>query len=136
TVNADWFNNAGPSTSQQTTVKAVRQGRKGDLNVSSVGFVSGSDAGSLSYFTFPSSYSGAPKDDGIVSLLSFSVPGGSTTGYNLGRTLTHKSGHWLGFYHTFQGGCADSGTATAGDYVADTLAEKSATSGCPSNGNT
>ncbi|KAJ7692193.1 zincin [Mycena rosella] len=135
TVNADWFNNAGPSTSQQTAMKASRQGGKGDLNVYSVGFVNGSGAGLLGYSTFPSSYSGAPQDDGIVILFS-SVPGGSTNGYNLGRTLTHESGHWLGLYHTFQGGCAGSGTTTAGDYVADTPAESSAASGCPSGRDT
>ncbi|KAJ7445255.1 metalloprotease [Mycena latifolia] len=135
TVNADWFNNAGPSTSQQTAMKAARQGGKGDLNVYSVGFVSGSGAGLLGYSTFPSTYSSAPQDDGIVILFS-SVPGGSTTGYNLGRTLTHESGHWLGLYHTFQGGCAGSGSATAGDYVVDTPAESSAASGCPSGRDT
>ncbi|KAJ6538264.1 metalloprotease [Mycena vulgaris] len=135
TVNADWFNNAGPSTSQQTAMKASRQGGKGDLNVYSVGFTSGSGAGLLGYSTFPSSYSKAPKDDEIVILFS-SVPGGSSTGYNLGRTLTHESGHWLGLYHTFQGGCAGSGSSSAGDYVADTPAEQSAASGCPSNRDT
>ncbi|KAJ7669138.1 hypothetical protein B0H17DRAFT_949288, partial [Mycena rosella] len=134
TVNADWFNNAGPSTSQQTAMKASRQGGKGDLNVYSVGFVNGSGAGLLGYSTLPSSYSGTP-DDGIVILFS-SVPGGSTNDYNLGRTLTHESGHWLGLYHTFLGGCAGSGTATAGDYVADTPAESSAASDCPSGRDT
>ncbi|KAJ7671049.1 hypothetical protein B0H17DRAFT_1141689 [Mycena rosella] len=135
TVNVDWFNNAGPSTSQQTAMKASRQGGKGDLNVYSVGFVSGSGAGLLGYSTFPSSYSGAPKDDGIIILFS-SVSGGSTAGYNLGRTLTHESGHWLGLYLTFLGDCAGSGTAPASDYVADTPAESSAASGCPSGRDT
>ncbi|KAJ6579958.1 pregnancy-associated plasma protein-A-domain-containing protein [Mycena vulgaris] len=85
-------------------------------------FVSGSGAGLLGYSTFPSSYSSAPKDDGIVIFFS--------------STLTHESGHWLGLYHTFQGGCAGSGTATAGDYVADTPSEQSAASGCPSKRDT
>ncbi|KAJ7603182.1 hypothetical protein B0H17DRAFT_1222564 [Mycena rosella] len=102
-------------------MKASRQSGKGDLHVYSGG------AGLLGYFAFPSSYSGALQDDGIVILFS-SVPGGSTTGYNLGRTLTHESGQWLRLYHTVQGGCAKSGSSSAGDYSADTPAESSACS--------
>ncbi|KAJ7026862.1 metalloprotease [Mycena alexandri] len=134
TVNVDWFNNAGPSSTQETAIKnALRIGGKADLNVYSVGFTSGSGAGLLGYSTFPISYSPTSKEDGIVILFS-SVPGGSTNGYNLGRTLTHESGHWLGLYHTFQGGCAGSGSTatTAGDFVADTPAEAGPASGCPS----
>ncbi|KAJ7860890.1 hypothetical protein B0H13DRAFT_1116880 [Mycena leptocephala] len=131
TANTDWFNNAAPSTTQQTDMKnLLRVGGKGDLNVYTVGFTSGSGAGLLGYSTYPMSFKSAPKDDGIVILFS-SVPGGSTTGYNLGRTLTHEAGHWVGLYHTFQGGCGTSDGTTSGDYVADTSAEASAASGCP-----
>ncbi|KAJ6595647.1 metalloprotease [Mycena vulgaris] len=132
-VNADWFDNAGPSTAQQTDMKtAHRKGGRRDLNVYSVGFTSGSGEGLLGYATFPSKYKSNPMDDGVVLLFS-TVPGGSMTHYNLGRTLTHEVGHWLGLYHTFQGGCAERNPSSGGDYVSDTPAEASGASGCPTN---
>ncbi|PBK69825.1 zincin [Armillaria solidipes] len=125
TINSDWFSNVGPDSSQQTAMKAaLRVGGENDLNVYTVGsFTSGAGAGLLGYSTFPYSYDGAPQDDGVVILFS-SVPGGSTTNYNQGRTLTHEAGHWVGLYHTFQGGCTGDG-----DFVDDTPPEASAAFG-------
>lgn len=89
TVNSQWFNQVGPDSSLQTTMKRqLRQGGANALNVYTVGFVSGSGQGLLGYATFPSDYSSNPTDDGVVILFS-SLPGGSTTGFNLGRVSTH-----------------------------------------------
>ncbi|EFI26950.1 metalloprotease [Coprinopsis cinerea okayama7 len=126
TVNATLFASVGPLTNFQTEMKvALREGGAADLNVYTVGFEEGPGAGLLGYATFPSDFQNAPEDDGVVVLFS-SLPGGSTENFNLGQTLTHEVGHWVGLYHTFQGGCLG-----VGDEVADTPAEASPASGCP-----
>lgn len=53
---------------------------------------------------------------------------------NLGRTATHEVGHYLGLYHTFEGGCGSlSACGTTGDLICDTNRESAATLGCPAS---
>jgi hypothetical protein len=133
TINANWFNNVAPGTALQTAMKtALHKGGAADLNVYTVGFTSGAGAGLLGYSTFPWAYSSAPTDDGVVILYS-TLPGGTAAPYNMGATLTHEAGHWVGLYHTFQGGCAE---PNGGDYVDDTCPEASIAYGCPSGRDT
>ncbi|OSS53309.1 hypothetical protein B5807_02437 [Epicoccum nigrum] len=121
---ADWTVNSQYANDQAEVAmkKALRKGTYADLNVY---FTPGTEY--LGYAYFPKSVAAGSQDfylDGVV-IRSSTVPGGSETKYNLGHTATHEIGHWLGLYHTFQGGCTGSG-----DYVSDTAAEASASYGC------
>lgn len=120
TENAEWFNMGFGSKPERDAKAALRQGGANALNIYST-----AGGGFLGWATFPSSYREHPELDGIVVHFG-SLPGGFIERFNLGLTATHEAGHWLGLYHTFQGGCN-----AKGDYVADTPAQRFPTRGCP-----
>ena len=50
--------------------------------------------------------------------------------YNRGRTTTHEVGHYLGLFHTFDGGCGNSNCYSTGDTICDTNSEGVEHYGC------
>ena len=124
-TNEVWFNSAIGSEEEREMKTALRVDGAGVLNF----YVNNAGGVYLGWATFPFWYAGDPNMDGVVVLYS-SLPGGDCCGaraYNEGDTGTHEVGHWLGLFHTFQGGCG----AIYNDFVADTPAERSPAFGCP-----
>ena len=69
--------------------------------------------------------SDASKDGLVMDFGAFGVTN-SGSGYDLGKTAVHETGHWLGLKHLWgDENCGDDG-------VADTPKQASYTSGCPS----
>ena len=121
TRNDSWYTATNGTTAETRMKRALHLGKAADLNL----YLNNMGAGLLGWSTFPNWYSASPAMDGVVVLTS-SLPGGTAWPYNLGDTATHEIGHWLGLFHTFQGGCTKTN-----DYVADTPQESGPAYGCP-----
>ncbi|KAK5120065.1 hypothetical protein LTR85_006546 [Meristemomyces frigidus] len=128
TANDAWAVAAG--SDMDALKQALRVGTYSDLNLY---FHTDLSGGMLGTCTLPSQVQkGTPPalyySDGC-NINANTMPGGSMTGYNLGKTAVHETGHWLGLLHTFEG-YACTGT---GDSISDTPIESASTNGCPTN---
>ncbi len=121
TDNESWFHATPGSDAAIAMKRALRRGGANALNI----YTLSPDNGLLGWSTFPQWYDERPARDGIAVHYQ-TLPGGDIEYHNLGYTAVHEAGHWLGLFHTFQGGCDE-----PGDYVDDTAPERSATNGCP-----
>ncbi len=122
TDNSAWFSMTPDSPEELAAKMTLGRDPTKFLN-----FYTTDGGGLLGWATFPFPSIDTQRD-GVVCLYS-SLPGGSAAPYNEGDTGTHEVGHWVGLFHTFEGGC--NGT---GDSVADTQDHPNPDFGCPATG--
>lgn len=115
--NNNWYNDTG--TYYNTLARDVTR----NLNI-----YTNTASGNLGYAYVPSGGGvvGNKWDRVVIYYRAFGNPGTYGAPYNQGDTTVHEVGHYLGLYHTFQGGCAAaSGCSNNGDLICDTNPEGS-----------
>ena len=128
-VNKRWYHAGLGSAAEKRMKRKMRKGGKWALNLYLAAPTS--DGGTLlGWATFPADRKRNPRLDGVVVNYG-SMRNGWISRYNKGDTAVHETGHWLGLYHTFQGGCSK-----LNDRVGDTPREASPNYVCPKNRNT
>lgn len=122
TTNTSWFNDSG------TYYNTLAWDTDRYLNI-----YTNSASGALGYVpALPQEGIVGSNADRVVCLYSAFGRNAPLSPYNQGRTATHEVGHYLGLFHTFNGGCASaSGCSGNGDRICDTNPESQARFGCP-----
>lgn len=116
--NNNWYNDTG--TYYNTLARDVHN----NLNI-----YTNTASGNLGYAYVPSGGGvvGNKWDRVVIYWRAMGNPGTYGAPYNEGDTTVHEVGHYLGLYHTFQGGCASPAScSTNGDLICDTQPEASA----------
>ncbi len=125
-VNNNWYNDNG-NYQAQISWDTCRY-----LNI-----YTNTASGYLGYAYIPNGGGVVCQDfDGcVINWTAFgrNAPGGPP--YDQGRTATHEIGHYLGLFHTFDGGCGTNNCYNTGDLICDTNKEANAVFGCPGNSN-
>ncbi len=119
TANSAWYTCARDTAEDRAMKTALRQGSADDVNI----YVRDLPPGIGGWGGFPWWYAGDPIMDG-PEVDNTGMPGASSGA--LGDLVVHEVGHWIGLYHTFQGGCEKNN-----DYVSDTPAEEHYNWNCP-----
>ena len=92
----------GRSSAESQAKAALQQGSADDLNI--YYRESGRRLARLGDVSVV--YASSAEKATVWCCFTARLPGGSADPYNVGDTGTHEVGHWMGLYHTFQGGCA------------------------------
>ena len=118
TSNDGWFHMTPGSPEERAAKTALREGKSEDLNI----YTAEPKGGLRGWATFPWPYQEDPGNDGVVVLFTLTH---AHPKERWGGAIAHQIGHWVGLYHTFQGGCE-----VPGDWVDDTGPQKFPTYGC------
>lgn len=116
TTNSSWFGVQQGGATEVDMKTALHLGTMQDFNVYSAAPVGTGGEDIAGFTTLPMFSKDTPTLDGSTILFD-TLPGGTQYGLNLGMTLVHEAGHWLGLLHVFDGGCD---IATGGDNIGDT----------------
>lgn len=85
------------SDAERAMKKALRRGGRDALNI----YITSPPA-LLGWSSFPESARDDREYDGVV-IGFYTLPGSTMKPYNMGMTMAHEVGHWLGLLHTFEG---------------------------------
>jgi hypothetical protein len=134
TRNDTWYHARPMSRADKAMKRKLHRGGAQVLNIYITSPKFPGNAVLLGYSRFPWQYAAHPVLDGVTVNVA-GLPGGRATGYNMGDTVVHETGHWLGLLHTFQSSYRDGCNDPYDDGVKDTPKEHGPNYSCLDNAN-